>query len=50
VEVVTALFEPDPVNFKGDHCRIDGLIGVPRPAQIPQPPLLLGGGSPRISG
>lgn len=46
VEVITALFGPDLVDHDGAHYRINGLRGVPTVAQ--RPPLMLGGGSPRM--
>ncbi len=48
VTVITALLEGDEVHFEGEHYRIDGLVGAPRPVQRPRPPLLLGGGARRM--
>src|SRR6478736_2696421 len=48
VTVITALLEGDEVRFEGEHYRIDGLVGTPRPVQRPRPPLLLGGGARRM--
>lgn len=48
VHVVKALFGEEPVQHSGQHYRIDGLVGRPEPVQRPHPPLLLGGGSPRV--
>jgi probable F420-dependent oxidoreductase len=48
VQVIKALFTGNPVDFSGQHYRISGLVGVPRPYQQPRPPLMLGGGSPRV--
>jgi probable F420-dependent oxidoreductase len=48
VGVIKALFGPDPVYHQGMHYRINGLTGVPAPVQRPHPPVLLGGGSPRV--
>ena len=50
VHVIKALMGPDPVHFAGDHYRIDGLVGTPRPVQSPRPPLFLGGGGRRMLG
>ena len=48
VRVIKALFAGDPVNFEGTYYTIRDLVGVPRPYQKPRPPLLMGGGSPRV--
>jgi probable F420-dependent oxidoreductase len=47
VEVITRLFAGGPVQFAGEHYRIDGLEGAPLPIQQPIP-LLIGGGGPRM--
>ncbi len=31
-----------------DHYRLDGLEALPRPIQNPRPPVLVGGGGPRM--
>ena len=48
VELILALFGPEPVTRDGVHYRIRGLAGAPRPVQLPHPPLLIGGGAPRL--
>jgi probable F420-dependent oxidoreductase len=48
VTVVKGLFADGPVRFEGEHYRIDGLEGAPKPLQKPGPPLLLGGGARRM--
>jgi probable F420-dependent oxidoreductase len=48
VKVIKALFSGFPVHFAGTHYTIDGLVGVPAPYQQPRPPLMMGGGSPRV--
>ncbi len=48
VTVVKGLFADGPLTFHGDHYRIDGLDGHPKPVQHPGPPLLLGGGARRM--
>lgn len=47
IEVVTALFGGEPVHHEGEHYRIDGLVGSPRPVQTPLP-LLIGGGGRKV--
>lgn len=48
VGIVKRYFTEETVTFAGQHYRIDGLPGNPKPAQKPHPPLILGGGGPRI--
>jgi probable F420-dependent oxidoreductase len=48
VAVLKGLFDPRPLHHDGRHYRIDGLVGRPPCVQRPHPPLLLGGGSPRV--
>ena len=48
VQVIKALFSGRPVHFTGHHYTIAGLVGVPEPYQKPRPPLMMGGGRPRV--
>lgn len=48
VRIITAYLEGGPVTFKGKHYAVTALEGLPRPVQRPRPPLLIGGGGPRI--
>jgi probable F420-dependent oxidoreductase len=48
VKVIKALFTGRPVQFSGRYYQISDLIGVPEPCQRPRPPLMMGGGSPRV--
>jgi probable F420-dependent oxidoreductase len=50
VAVLDGLFGPDPYSFSGTHYTIDRLDGLPKPVQRPRPPILLGGGGPRMLG
>jgi len=38
----------EPVKFDGEHYRIDGTIGTPRPHTSPHPPVCIGGGGRRV--
>lgn len=38
----------EPVNFVGQHYRIDGLVGTPRAHQRPHPPIVIGGGGRKV--
>jgi alkanesulfonate monooxygenase SsuD/methylene tetrahydromethanopterin reductase-like flavin-dependent oxidoreductase (luciferase family) len=48
IAIVKGLFGPEPLTYKGEHYVVDGLLGVPAPVQRPHPPLLVGGGGPRL--
>ncbi|SEU24519.1 LLM class flavin-dependent oxidoreductase [Nonomuraea wenchangensis] len=38
--------EDEPFDFDGDHHRLKGAFGNPKPVQRPHPPILIGGRSP----
>ncbi len=45
VRLIKRLFETaEPLSHDGDHYRARGLEGLPRPVQLPRPPILVGGG------
>lgn len=46
--IIKGLFSGEPVHFVGQHYRLAGLVGAPRPIQRPHPPILIGGGGPRM--
>jgi probable F420-dependent oxidoreductase len=48
LSVVKALFGPAPVTFAGAHYQLHDLPGLPHPVQQPHPPILIGGGGPRL--
>jgi len=48
IEIVKRSFAAEPFDFAGDHYRIAGYTGKPTPTQQPGPPLLMGGGGPRM--
>ena len=48
VAVIKALFSGKPVDFSGKYYSVRGLVGVPAPATETGPPIMLGGGSPRM--
>jgi len=50
VHIITAYLEGGPVTAKGRYYAVTGLEGLPRPVQRPRPPLLIGGGGPKILG
>lgn len=48
VAILKGLWGAEPFTFVGQHYRIGGLNGSPKPVQQPHPPLLIGGGAPRM--
>lgn len=44
-----AIWQTDAASFDGDHLSFDGVQSWPKPTQQPYPPILLGGGGPRIA-
>lgn len=48
VEVVKGCFGPEPFSFEGKHYTVRDYDGLPKPVQQPGPPLLIGGGGPKV--
>jgi len=48
VAVVKGCFADGPFDFAGAHYRITGYDAQPAPVQQPHPPLVIGGGGPKI--
>jgi probable F420-dependent oxidoreductase len=48
IAVLKGLFADGAYSFEGDHYRITGLDGQPKPVQRPHPPFLIGGGAKRV--
>jgi probable F420-dependent oxidoreductase len=48
IAVLKGLFADGAYSFEGDHYRITGLDGQPKPVQRPHPPFLIGGGGQRV--
>ena len=48
LDVFKGLWGDGPVNHAGEHYRITGHDGTPKPLQRPHPPILIGGGGPRM--
>jgi probable F420-dependent oxidoreductase len=48
LRVVKGCFTGEPFTFHGGHYRITDYASWPVPAQRPGPPLLIGGGGPRV--
>jgi probable F420-dependent oxidoreductase len=50
LEVITGLMGDGPFSFDGEHYTIRDHEGFPKPIQRPRPPVLIGGGGPRVLG
>ena len=48
LDALDALWADGPATVEGEHYRITGLDGRPKPVQRPRPPLLVGGGGRRV--
>jgi probable F420-dependent oxidoreductase len=48
LQIIMMYFNGLPVSFEGRYYRLDGLEALPRPLQSPRPPVLVGGGGPRM--
>jgi probable F420-dependent oxidoreductase len=50
LEVFRGLWGEGPFSYEGTHYSIKGLDGLPKPVQKPHPPILIGGGGPKVLG
>jgi probable F420-dependent oxidoreductase len=48
LDVYRGAWSEGSFNFKGDHYTITDYDGLPKPVQRPFPPILIGGGGPRV--
>jgi len=48
LDVITGLWADGPCTVDGEHYQVRGLHGFPKPIQSPRPPILIGGGGPKI--
>lgn len=46
--VIKGLMGAEPFSFEGEHYRVTGMNGTPKPVQAPCPPILIGGGGKRV--
>jgi probable F420-dependent oxidoreductase len=46
--VLEGLFADGPFSFAGNHFSITELDGTPKPVQRPRPPIMIGGGGPKL--
>ena len=50
ITVMKQCFADGEFSFTGEHYRIAGLDGLPKPRQRPHPPLMIAGGGPKVLG
>jgi probable F420-dependent oxidoreductase len=50
LQVIRGAMAPGAFSFEGEHYRITDYEGLPDPVQAPCPPILIGGGGPRVLG
>lgn len=50
LEVIKGLWADGPYSFQGEHYTITEMDGLPKPVQKPGPPILIGGGGPKVLG
>jgi probable F420-dependent oxidoreductase len=48
IAVLKGLFSGEPLTFAGTYYSVSQLVGLPPCVQRPHPPLLIGGGAPRM--
>jgi probable F420-dependent oxidoreductase len=48
VAVLKGLFADGPLDYAGEHYRITGHTGLPKPVQRPHPPIMIGAGGERL--
>jgi probable F420-dependent oxidoreductase len=46
--IVKGAWSDDPFDYHGEHYTIRAYNGIPKPVQQPHPPILVGGGGPRL--
>lgn len=50
LQIFEKLFTGEPTTFSGEHYEMDGLVLRPISSERPPPPIMIGGGSPKILG
>jgi probable F420-dependent oxidoreductase len=48
IDLLKALMADGQVDQQGEHVKVSGFEGAPKPVQKPHPPLMIGGGSKKI--
>lgn len=49
VEAMKAIWTSDEATYHGDHVNFDRIWSWPKPAQVPHPPVLVGGNGPTVT-
>ena len=50
IDLMRAHWTGEQINVSGTHVNVHGFAGRPLPVQQPHPPIMIGGGAPRILG
>lgn len=50
LEIITGLWSDGPFSYDGEHYTIRALDSLPKPLQRPHPPIIIGGGGPKVLG
>ena len=50
IAVIKGLMADGPFSFSGEHYTVTDLDGEPKPVQRPHPPIIIGGGGPKVLG
>jgi len=48
ITLMKGLMSEGEIDFRGEHYRVTGFDGRPKPVQKPHPPLMIGGGAKRV--
>ncbi len=48
--IMKELWSKGEASYSGEHYTVTGALGTPSPVQRPHPPVIIGGGSPRVLG
>jgi probable F420-dependent oxidoreductase len=48
IAVIKGAWSDGPLDFEGAHYTIQAYEGYPKPVQKPHPPIVIGGGAPRV--
>src|SRR5207247_2512434 len=48
LQVIKGCWSDDAFTFEGKHYQVRDYDAIPKPVQLPRPPILIGGGGPKI--
>ncbi|QYB07459.1 LLM class F420-dependent oxidoreductase [Rhodococcus sp. USK10] len=48
VEAMSAIWQQKEASYEGKHVTFDRMWSWPKPVQVPRPPVLVGGGGPKV--